>query len=59
MKLVYVGESERRDIVVPGGYLPVVRGVPFDVDDAVGRSLVEQAIFEPAPDKAPTTKENS
>jgi hypothetical protein len=55
-RLVYVGEAEARDIVVPGGWIPVRHGEPFDVDDVLAASLLEQDIFQPAP--KPTSKES-
>lgn len=48
MKLVYVGESPAREVVVPGGIIPVVFGVPFEVDTELGHRLLEQDIFEKA-----------
>jgi len=56
MKLVYVGESPGRNIVVDDGVVAVTNGVPFEIDDAVAQSLLEQDIFEAAP-KTQTKKE--
>ena len=53
MKLIYKGEAPARDIVVPGGVIPCERGVPFDVPDDLGKSLLDQDIFEPAPAEKP------
>lgn len=57
MKLIYTGEAPARTIVVPGGVIPCERGVPFDVPDNIGESLLAQDIFEPAPVAAKTKKE--
>lgn len=48
MKIVFVGESDARDIVVPGGAIHAVKGVPVDVPDDVAQSLLEQDIYQPA-----------
>lgn len=48
-KVVFVGESDSRDIVVPGGAIRAVRGEPVEVPAALAKSLLEQSIFEPAP----------
>lgn len=49
MKVVFVGESDSRDIVIPGGAVRAVKGEPIDVPDDVAQSLLEQPTFEPAP----------
>ena len=54
-KIVFVGESSARDIVVPGGAIHAVKGEPVDVPDDIAKSLLEQDIYEPAP--AVTKKE--
>ena len=56
MKIVFVGKSDARDIPLPdGGWVHAVKGEPVDVPDAVGKSLLEQDIYEPA--KAVSKKE--
>jgi hypothetical protein len=49
MRLIYTGEAPARTIVIPGGVIPCERGVPFDVPDDIGESLLDQDIYEPAP----------
>lgn len=49
MRIVFVGESDSRNIVIPGGLIPAIKGIPVDVPDEVAKSLLEQDIYEPAP----------
>jgi hypothetical protein len=54
MKLVYVNaDAPVRDIVIPGGFLTVTAGEPFDVPDHLAASLLEQSIFAKAPKADP------
>lgn len=57
MRLVYVNaDAEKRDIQIPGGWLTVTAGEPFDIADDIGTSLLAQSIYEPAPPAAPKEK---
>lgn len=48
MLIVFVGESDARNIVIPGGLILAEKGVPVDVPDDVALSLLEQDIYQPA-----------
>jgi len=48
MLIVFVGESAGRNIVIPGGMIVAVKDVPVEVPDAIGKSLLEQSIWEAA-----------
>lgn len=54
-KVVFVGESSARDVVVPNGSVRAVRGEPVEVPDDVAKSLLEQDVWESA---AAVTKES-
>lgn len=56
-RIVYIGESESRDIVTPNGGIRAVKGEPVEVPAALAKSLLEQPIFKPAP-TGKTKKEN-
>lgn len=45
MRIVYVGPSPEVVIIVEGGGIHAERGVPVDVADVLGFSLLEQAIW--------------
>lgn len=48
MLIVFVGESAGRNIVVPGGMIVADRNVPVEVPDDLGKSLLEQSVWEAA-----------
>lgn len=57
MKLVYVNaDAHQRDIPVPGGWLTVTAGEPFDIADDIGESLLDQSIFVKADTAEPKEK---
>jgi hypothetical protein len=51
MKIVYVGPSPSVDVGIPGGCIRAVHGTPVDVPDVLGKSLLEQDVFEAAKEK--------
>lgn len=45
MKVVFVGESPSRVLTVEGRQVEAVNGVPIDVPDDLGRSLLDQDVW--------------
>lgn len=46
MKIEYVGPSPEVVVIVDGGGIFAAYGVPIDVDDELGESLLDQAIWQ-------------